>query len=48
MVTRLTIRDLATECGVSPALVSKALKGKDGVGRDTREYIIKKSPCYGL
>ncbi len=40
MLTRPTIRDVATEAGVSLATVSLVLNGKNGVGADTRQRVL--------
>lgn len=47
MSKKITMRDLAQACGVSSALISKALKGKEGVGKETRDFIMAKAQELG-
>ena len=44
---QVTMKDVATEIGVSIVTVSKALAGKDGVSEDLREKIIEKAKEMG-
>ncbi|MDR1971322.1 MAG: LacI family DNA-binding transcriptional regulator [Treponema sp.] len=47
MKTAIKMRDIAGELGVSTVTVSKALAGKDGVGRDLRDRILQKAQELG-
>lgn len=43
----LTIRDIASACGVSPAAVSFALNDRPGISADTRERILETATSLG-
>lgn len=46
-VKRLTIRDIASACGVSPAAVSFALNNRPGISADNRERILHTATNLG-
>lgn len=47
MRKQVTMKDIATELGVSIVTISKALSGKEGVGEELREKIIDKARELG-
>lgn len=47
MSSKVTMRDIAREMGVSAVTVSKAISGKDGVGSELRAAIIRRAEEMG-
>ena len=47
MGKRVRLEDIASACGVTKGLVSRALAGKYNVGEQTRERILQKAAELG-